>query len=213
MPSWTTGSRPLWPGRRVNRTGQRRARDAWRNAWLGRRDHAPPLLLQRIFGREQHAGVQQFWRPVDLYRRLASGSGARRRRAGGLHAAAGRLRRPVLSLLRCAVDCAELPVTLADARRSLELITAMYSSVRTGQPVALPIDQSHPGYASWLPEALRHHSTASAASAPRPARAGRSWLLRQRRAASGYSCHRFSYQPGRGGRPCRRARTQSAPDP
>lgn len=45
----------------------------------------------------------------------------------------------------------ELPVTLADARASLELVTAMYVSARSGQPVALPIARSHPAYASWLP--------------------------------------------------------------
>jgi predicted dehydrogenase len=49
----------------------------------------------------------------------------------------------------------ELPVTLADARAALELITAMYHSNRTGQVVALPIDQDHPAYVSWLPEAAR----------------------------------------------------------
>lgn len=52
-------------------------------------------------------------------------------------------------------DGAELPVTLADARRSLELITAMYASARTGQAVELPLDQSHPGYTSWLPDEYR----------------------------------------------------------
>jgi len=46
---------------------------------------------------------------------------------------------------------AELPVTLADARRSLELVTAAYHSQRTGQPVQLPLGAEHPLYASWLP--------------------------------------------------------------
>lgn len=45
----------------------------------------------------------------------------------------------------------ELPVTLADARASLELITAMYYSARTGEEVELPIGADHPNYASWLP--------------------------------------------------------------
>jgi predicted dehydrogenase len=44
-----------------------------------------------------------------------------------------------------------LPVTLADARASLELITAIYHSARTGQVVELPIGQDHPGYAGWRP--------------------------------------------------------------
>ena len=47
----------------------------------------------------------------------------------------------------------ELPVTLADARLSIELITAMYYSSETGQSVTLPIGADHPRYASWLPEA------------------------------------------------------------
>jgi predicted dehydrogenase len=46
----------------------------------------------------------------------------------------------------------ELPVTLADARLSIELITAMYYSAETGQSVTLPIGADHPRYASWLPQ-------------------------------------------------------------
>ncbi len=47
----------------------------------------------------------------------------------------------------------ELPVTLADARASLELITALYYSAQTGTQVELPITTTHPRYVSWLPEA------------------------------------------------------------
>lgn len=46
----------------------------------------------------------------------------------------------------------ELPVTLADARASLELITAMYYSGRENLPVELPIGDDHPAYASWAPQ-------------------------------------------------------------
>jgi predicted dehydrogenase len=45
----------------------------------------------------------------------------------------------------------ELPVTLADARASLELITAMVHSAQTGQAVHLPIGRDHPKYAGWQP--------------------------------------------------------------
>ena len=45
----------------------------------------------------------------------------------------------------------ELPVTLADARASLELLTALYWSARTNDDVALPIADTHPLYESWLP--------------------------------------------------------------
>ena len=44
------------------------------------------------------------------------------------------------------------PVTLADARASLELITAMYHSAETGMPVRFPIGADHPKYRSWLPD-------------------------------------------------------------
>jgi len=43
----------------------------------------------------------------------------------------------------------ELPVTLADARAALELITAIYASAQMGQAVTLPIGEDHPKYASW----------------------------------------------------------------
>lgn len=45
----------------------------------------------------------------------------------------------------------ELPVALADARASLELITAIYHSAQTGQAVELPLGKDHPKYASWRP--------------------------------------------------------------
>lgn len=44
-----------------------------------------------------------------------------------------------------------LPVTLADARRSLELITALYDSAERGRPVTLPIGPEHAKYQSWRP--------------------------------------------------------------
>ena len=47
----------------------------------------------------------------------------------------------------------ELPVTLADARASLELITAMYYSAETAQSVTLPLATDHPRCANWLPGA------------------------------------------------------------
>lgn len=45
----------------------------------------------------------------------------------------------------------ELPVTLADARLSIELITGMYYSSETGQAVTFPIGADHPRYSSWIP--------------------------------------------------------------
>jgi predicted dehydrogenase len=42
------------------------------------------------------------------------------------------------------------PVTLADARRSIEMLTAAYWSVRTGEAVRLPISKDHPFYSGWV---------------------------------------------------------------
>lgn len=47
----------------------------------------------------------------------------------------------------------ELPVTLADARTALELISAMYYDARSGEDVTLPLGRDHPVYTGWLPEA------------------------------------------------------------
>ena len=44
------------------------------------------------------------------------------------------------------------PVTLADSRQALELLTACFLSARTHRPVDLPIPPDHPYYAGWLPE-------------------------------------------------------------
>lgn len=42
-------------------------------------------------------------------------------------------------------------VTLADGRRSLEFVSAVYHSARTGAPVALPLTPDHPTYGGWTP--------------------------------------------------------------
>jgi hypothetical protein len=46
-----------------------------------------------------------------------------------------------------------LPVTTADARQALELVTAFYHSSETHTDVRLPIPPDHPKYGSWLPKA------------------------------------------------------------
>lgn len=43
-------------------------------------------------------------------------------------------------------------VTLEDARRSLELVTAIFHASESGQSVELPIDNRHPLYGGWRPE-------------------------------------------------------------
>ncbi|MEZ5935726.1 MAG: Gfo/Idh/MocA family oxidoreductase [Alphaproteobacteria bacterium] len=42
------------------------------------------------------------------------------------------------------------PVTLADARASLELITAIYQADATDRAITLPLDRSTPGYDGWM---------------------------------------------------------------
>ena len=49
-------------------------------------------------------------------------------------------------------DGGEFPVTLADARASLELVTAWYHSARTGSVETLPLAADHPARNSWTPE-------------------------------------------------------------
>ena len=48
-----------------------------------------------------------------------------------------------------------LPVTSADSRRALEIVTAMYHSSETREEVRLPIGPDHPKYASWLPAGVQ----------------------------------------------------------
>jgi predicted dehydrogenase len=47
---------------------------------------------------------------------------------------------------------APLPVTTADSRRALEIVTAFYHSSRAHEEVVFPIGRDHPNYKSWLPE-------------------------------------------------------------
>lgn len=54
------------------------------------------------------------------------------------------------ALHRALAAGAPLPVTMEDARRSIELAAAIYHSVATGADVALPIGEDHPAYRGWL---------------------------------------------------------------
>ena len=45
----------------------------------------------------------------------------------------------------------ELPVTLRDAQRSLELVTALYASAATGADIGLPLTPDHPFRNGWRP--------------------------------------------------------------
>ncbi len=50
---------------------------------------------------------------------------------------------------------APLPVTMAEARHSLELATAIYHSSKTGQRITLPLPPTHPAYAGWAADLRR----------------------------------------------------------
>ena len=60
-----------------------------------------------------------------------------------------------------------LPVTLAEARASLEVLTAAYYSAYTGEPVTLPILPDHPFYQGWSQHfALRSQQSAASRKTP-----------------------------------------------
>jgi predicted dehydrogenase len=60
-----------------------------------------------------------------------------------------------LRLHKALLEGGELPVTIAEARASLELLTAAYHSARSGSAVRLPIGRDHPLYEGWLPRPAR----------------------------------------------------------
>jgi predicted dehydrogenase len=66
---------------------------------------------------------------------------------GGLEYYEGQFARMHAAITAGAPD----PVTLADARASLELITGIYHSARTGDAVTFPVGADHPLYRGWLP--------------------------------------------------------------
>ena len=45
-----------------------------------------------------------------------------------------------------------MPVTSADSRRALEIVTAFYHSSQAREEVSFPVGPEHPKYRSWLPE-------------------------------------------------------------
>ena len=61
----------------------------------------------------------------------------------------------LVEALHAALDgSAEWPLTLQDAYRSLELVSAIYYSAASNTAVELPLSPDHPvraGWAAWLP--------------------------------------------------------------
>jgi hypothetical protein len=58
-----------------------------------------------------------------------------------------------------------LPVTLGEARQSLELATALYHSAETGTDVHLPLGPEHPKYHGWQPGRAEAHTPADVGEA------------------------------------------------
>ncbi|KAA0970162.1 Gfo/Idh/MocA family oxidoreductase [Aureimonas fodinaquatilis] len=56
-------------------------------------------------------------------------------------------------------------VTLEDARRSLELVTALFHSAETDETVSLPMDQHHERYGGWISHSSRAAGSAAAVPA------------------------------------------------
>lgn len=57
---------------------------------------------------------------------------------------------------RAVTTGAAMPVTLQDARRSLELVTAIFHAAEAGAAVELPIDGTHPKYHGWFSSQPSH---------------------------------------------------------
>ena len=149
------------------RDGRRLGGLAGRHARLGRRDHPPPLLVQRPGGREQHAAVHQLGRPVDVRRRHARADRSRSKPTLAEFQPlpehyAGQFYR-FYDALRARAPSS--PVTLADARVSLELITAMYYSAETG-PERHPADRHRPPALRKLAAAKRISTRVFSLNAP-----------------------------------------------
>ena len=56
------------------------------------------------------------------------------------------------------LDSSSLAIFNADARRSLEIVTAFYHSSETHTEVRLPIPADHPKYKSWVPAQFRQEA-------------------------------------------------------
>ncbi len=120
---------------------------------LGSRQEMSRLrfVLRRPRGRERALALQPRPRSLDLPRRRSRrrGSASRRRWPTSRRCPSGSSGQ--FHRLHAALTSGgPLPVTLADARRSVELLTAAYYSAMTGEAVALPLPPDHPFYGGWL---------------------------------------------------------------
>jgi predicted dehydrogenase len=141
--------------RRRHRTHRRRrAGDHERHA-----RRASGVVAARVALRQRHdhvvvRGVRPIGGPWNFeFRRSAFAEAAEQawtdlRRSGSQYT--GQFQRFVDAL----ADGSEFPVTLADARASLELVTAWYHSAHTGSVETLPLAGDHAGRASWIPATL-----------------------------------------------------------
>ena len=174
--------------RDLARDGGRVALHARGDHRLGSRDQPAPVLLREPVSAESNtAPVPELARSLDVHRRHAGG----RRPASGKTLADVRARargvcRPVRPVPPGAsVRGPSFPVTLADARASIELITAIYHSARTRAPVRLPLDAAHPLYGAGshpAPDPARGERRGAPRRRPPPGQASACASVRHRRA-------------------------------
>jgi hypothetical protein len=159
-PTWPAGPRcspapPPGSTTSRSRTAPPPARDGRR---LPRHLSATPVVRgspgtaspRRPLGRERHRAVHELGRPVGVTPDAGGGARIEARatfepRVGGLRPA---------SSSACAGrpgGGADPPVTIADARSSLELLTALYTSAATRSEVVLPLAPDHPAVRGWAP--------------------------------------------------------------
>lgn len=71
--------------------------------------------------------------------------------AAGCGPVPGRFQGLLAAYYQALATGASLPLTLGDARQSIEFAAALYHSAATGLPVRLPIVRDHPAYRGWRP--------------------------------------------------------------
>ena len=65
------------------------------------------------------------------------------------------LKAQFLGYHKAVVSGSPLPLTLVEARQSIELLTGIYASARSKQAIAFPIGRDHPDYDGWQSESKR----------------------------------------------------------
>ncbi len=124
---------------------------------LGRADEISrhSFVFRKAQRRQQPAPLRQQRRSVGFQRRHAGVQAPHRRSATEFTPEPEHYQGQFARFHRALAEGTPLPATLADARQSLELITAIYHSADTGEAVTLPIAPEHPKYTDWTPAKYR----------------------------------------------------------